>query len=271
MRTFVNQPASDYYSTGYTLNVPNNGQFAKVIVVTPKGNTIELIPNAGSAFMVIPVNSVPSATNFLRLGRQLVSGSTSDPKAMDTVVAFSEEAWTDAQLTAIPQQGVWTFKYFLTGNATATPNATQTYKTRARAMSVAEFKAQPLAKLNDDVIAQIKLESGSLGYIDLGADASPTIGLEWNVPTGALAPTGLTGFGRFGAAAWDDSINVPSTARKGDIPCSPQSGADLHCTGTAPNLIYASGARLNSVHLRARDPFGRDYTQFYAFYKPVMP
>lgn len=264
LRTFLNKPEADYYSTGYTFSVPNNGLFEKVVVTSPKGNPIVLVPNLGSSFMSIEIGGAPSGTNFLRLGRQYVNGSVKDPKAMDTTMAFSATPWTDTELAAVPQHGVWKFEYYL-ASAPGAVAATQYYRTRARALSIAEFKLQPLAKLTDTVISEIKAESASTNFIAMAG--ATTIELDWTVPTGALAPFNIAGFGRFGGVAFDDSLNVKPSARTVAVPCTNQGGADVHCVSG----VYAAGANLNSAHLRARDAFGRDYTQFYAFYRPLIP
>ncbi|MBE0621970.1 MAG: hypothetical protein IH605_15360, partial [Burkholderiales bacterium] len=65
LRNFINQPAADYYSSGYNLQVFNTADVAdvvKVVVTSPSGKTLLLKPSAGSAyFPLVKVNPTTSA------------------------------------------------------------------------------------------------------------------------------------------------------------------------------------------------------------------
>ncbi len=287
LRTFVNQTGADYYSTGYTLNVNNtlnagSSIFAKVVVTTPKGGTLTLKPSAGSSYLpLVKTNSVTGAetitgTNFLRL-RSVYSdaaNSAKDPATADTNLFFaSDKTIDDAYLAAIPAQANWKFEYYLASNPTVV-DATQYYKTRARAMTIAELKTQPLANVVDaalvDVRASTVADANGNKYIP--TDTPPDLpGLDWVVPAGALAPTSIQVYGNASPLAatptirplFNDSVTVASTARTGLIPCSPASNADLHCTTDGH---FAAGGRINGAHLWASDATGREFAHFYAIY-----
>lgn len=287
LRRFItlNQQAYSYYSTGYTLNVSNlqNGSgavFDRVEVTTPRGNTLTLLPSSGSNNLTLPDgNGAASGTNFVRLRSEPVDSTqvTVHPKSYDSAsLFFVSTDRTEEELASTPAQSVWTFRYFLAGNTSTTPDAVQTYKTRARALTIGELRTKGLAELTpaliaeiqsgaDPVTGQIRLDEGEPAYIQTG-----TGGEGWTVPAGALPPTSLTLFGRYLNSAnqrprFDDSLTVPSTARKGTILCSAASQNDTHCSSTEPTA-YASNVDANGLHLFSRDSGGREYAHFYAMY-----
>jgi hypothetical protein len=189
-----------------------------------------------------------------------------DPATDDTGLYFASPAATDADITGFAQQSVWKFDYYLATNNTATPDATQNYRTRARALSIGELKQREMANLTDLALAELVAASSANKYLD-----APTIGAtpDWTVSAGALAPTSLTVWGNVnGANAFNDSLNVGSTLRTATIPCVKKTNTDGHCTGNVVNAAstYVAGSRLNGLHLFARDPVGREYAHFYATY-----
>ncbi len=281
LRTFINQPAATYYSTGYTANVNNtvdaNGNpiFAKVVVTTPKGGVLTLKPTAGSSYLPLVKGTTVTRTNYLRLSSVYADAANSakNPADADTTLFFAPTPMTDAELAAIPAQANWKFDYYLAGNATATPDATQYYKTRARAMTVAELQTQPLAALSDEAIASAKAntkENTSTGDKFIPTPASGPITLDWVVPAGALAPTGIQVWGGATVSgtfiAFNDGATVGSTSRSGSIFCSAASASDKHCS--AGN--YVPGG-INSAHLWAGDATGREFASLYAAYTVGIP
>ena len=289
LRNFINQPAADYYSSGYNLQVFNTADVAdvvKVVVTSPKGKTLLLKPSAGSAyFPLVKVDPTTSAqtqtgTNFVRLARQyLDSANSGDPALADTGNYFSSDAYDEAAIVAIPQQAVWKFEYYLAGQTT--PDATQYYKTRARAMTIAELKTQPLANLTEANIADIKANSVTKnGATYVPADPASPAEIEWEVPTGALEPTSIqvygkgpayetsTGSGVFTRDNFNDKAGVKSSARSGAINCTSGGSGDKHCD-SAGN--YLADDRYTGVHLWASDPAGRDFAHFYAAYTVTIP
>ena len=181
------------------------------------------------------------------------------------------------EIAALAAQGTWKFEYYLAGQTT--PDATQYFKTRARAMTIPELQAQPLANLADADIADVKASSVTKsGATYVPADPTGPAQLEWTVPTGALPPTSIQVYGRGPAYIpagktvatrdnFNDRTGVASTARSGKIFCSAATG-DTHCD-SAGN--YVTDDRLTGVHLWAEDAGGRDFAHFYAFYTVTIP
>jgi len=285
LRTFINQPAATYYSTGYLPNVNNsvdaNGNpiFAKVVVTTPKGGVLTLKPTAGSSYLPLVKNpgatEVVTGTNFLRIRSVYVDAANSakDPADADTSLFFASTPLTDAEIAALPAQANWKFDYYLAGNTTTTPDATQYYKTRARAMTIAELQTQPLATLTDADIATAQANTktnATTGGKYVPTPANGPVTLDWVVPAGALAPTSIEVWGGATVSgtkiSFNDQASVASTARTGDIGCSAATSKDTHCS--AGN--YVPGG-LSDAHLWASDSFGREFTNHYAFYTITIP
>jgi hypothetical protein len=279
LRTFINQPAATYYSTGYVPNVNNtvdaSGKpiFAKVVVTTPKGNELTLKPTAGSSYLPLWKGTVATGTNFLRIRSVYADAANSgNPADADTTLFFASTPLTDAEIAAIPAQANWKFDYYLAGNTTTTPDATQYYKTRARAMTIAELQTQPLATLTDADIADAKAgtKTNASGGLYLPTPATGPATLDWVVPAGALAPTSIQVYGGATVAgksiSFNDKASVASTSRTGDIPCSPASAADTHCS--AGN--YVPGG-FSGAHLWASDAAGREFASFYTIYTVTIP
>ena len=287
LRNFINQPAADYYSTGYNLNVNATAEVAdvvKIVVTSPKGHAFLLKPSAGSAyFPLVKTDSLGAetitGTNIVRIRSVYVdpNNSAKNPADADTSNFFAATPLTDAEIAALAAQGTWKFEYYLAGQTT--PDATQYFKTRARAMTIPELQAQPLANLVDADIADVKASSVTKsGATYLPADPTGPAQLEWTVPTGALPPTSIQVYGRGPAYIpagktvatrdnFNDRTGVASTARSGKIFCSAATG-DTHCD-SAGN--YVTDDRFTGVHLWAEDAVGRDFAHFYAFYAVTIP
>jgi hypothetical protein len=290
LRNFINQPAADYYSSGYNLNVNSTTDVTsvvKVVVTTPTGKILLLKPNGASAyFPLVKVDATTGAetttgTNFVRLARQyLDTANSGDPVLADTSNFFSTDRYTAADITAIPAQSKWKFEYYLAGQTT--PDATQYYTTRARAMTIAELQAQPLANMVDTFYASVKAEqtvtSGGT-YVAANPADPEQLKFDWVVPAGALEPTSIQVYGKGPSYVpkgktvatrdnFNDKTGVKSTARTGTITCS--AGANespSHCNGSN----YVADDRFNGVHLWAQDAAGRDFAHFYAIYTVAIP
>lgn len=292
LRRFItlNQEAYSYYSTGYTLNVDNlqktdgsGPMFARVVITTPTGATATVRPSAGSSFLVFYKSGVATGTNFLRVRSEFVNQNiTSHPSVMDTTALFFvSQDRTEEQLASAPSQSVWSFAYFLSSNNSDVPDAVQTYKTRARALTIGELRIKGFAELVPSLINDIAIGAdSSFGTIALDVDEPAYIetdsgGSGWTVPDSALPPTSLTLFGRYtpptgSGYGFNDSATVRSTDRKGVITCSDNPPVDTHCSATVPGG-FASGAVANGLHLFSRDAAGREYAHFYAMYKVPVP
>ncbi len=271
----LNQSAFSYYSTGYVPNVEHitggtgvdGSIFDRVVVTAPNGTTLTLRPRSGFSYLPLVKGSTVTGTNYVRLNSEYANtADASDPALKDTGLFFADRTvFTNDYIATIPAQSVWKFEYFLAGNTGATPNATQNYKTRARALTIPELKTKGLATLSPTDIADVQTFADPVsGQLPIGGDS--TITVNYAVPAGVLPPTNLTVFGNYSGGGFNDLLAVGSTARTGSILCSPTGGADLHCTG-ATGSPYASTARATGVNLFARDAAGREYASFYAMYK----
>jgi len=279
LRNFINQPAADYYSSGYNLSVNSTTDVksvVKVVVTSPTGKTLLLKPNGASAyFPLVKVDATTgtetlTGTNFVRLARQyLDTTNTGDPALADTSNFFSPDRYATADIIAIPAQARWKFEYFLAGQTT--PDATQYYTTRARAMTIAELQAQPLANMVDTFYASVKAEQtvATGGTYVAANPADPAqLQFDWVVPAGALEPTSIQVYGNYVSApstrsSFNDKIGVKSSARTGTISCSSGGSNDTHCDSAGK---YVATDRFNGVHLWAQDSAGRDFAHFYAIY-----
>jgi hypothetical protein len=281
--TFVNQPAASYYYTGYSFTIANsldaNGNpiFAKVVVTSPKGNAFTLMPRTNSNTLRLVKNGVTTGTVNLRLSGAFVDPTTSgSPADADPNNFVGTTQFTDAEIAAIPAQGTWQFDYYLASDP-ASIAATQYYKTRARAMTIAEWKVQPLAALTDDDVAYIKANSSAVSGVVtfLPAPTTGPVTVNWTLPTGAVPVKKLTVFGNTpvtagGRVAFDNTnANIASSALTGSIACTKATASDTHCD-SAGN--YAANALLTlPAILTASDGTGRDFMHAYALYWANLP
>ena len=293
IRTFVNDVPSTYYSTGYALSMPLMSGVAYVKITTPKDTTLTMIP--GSDGMVFPklnanrveVKSdgtettsistmVSSGTSFIRIRSEYADTTSTalHPAARESGLAFTPTDATDPEIGGYGNQSLWVFKYYDSSNALL---ATQSYKTRARANTIAEMRTRAWAKLDaaglsyltTNFVASTATQQNK-GYTKLPASglAVPT----WEVPSGALPPTSVTLFGQAGPDTdgggtkvnFNDAQSVGSTKRGVTISCANGTG-EKHCV--SGNSGYTAKAFMTGLHLWARDPSGREYANFYAAYK----
>jgi len=301
LRTFVNQSASSYYSTGYNLTVPLISGVAYVKVTTPKANIVTLI--RGSDGMVLPkLNSsrqpvdssgavagsisamAPSGTTFIRVRTEYedTTSTAAHPATRESSLFFSATDATDSEISTYAAQGLWTFAYYDSGNNLL---ATQNYKTRSRAMTIAELRTKNWANLASATVANLQSNfvpnSSSVYYTQLPATAyvAPT----WEVTSGALPPTQITLFGNtrkwvsgafvlsgsnvapnYDKTAFNDGFGVGSATRTATIPCANGNG-EVHCL-TSPAVGYPVYASMSGLHLWARNASGSEFARFYATY-----
>lgn len=273
------QSAYNYRSTGYVLNVANTTAsgtpiFDRVEVTSPGRDTpnIVLRPAVGHENLRIVNNTGVTGTSFIRLNSAFDnSGTAGTPESIDSPgLVFSNPGYTDEQIANFAPQSVWRFDYYLAANPSVIA-ATQYYRTRARAMTLAEFRTRPLAALAGTQLATISANASSGGAVNVSGLAG--YGMAWDVPAGALPPTGLSMFGvkytsPSTTQAFNDSATVASTARSGTITCSTATAGDVHCglSGGFGLDAYATG-----LHLWARDGNGRELVRFYATYTVPVP
>ena len=290
LRQFItlSQSAYHYRSSGYVLNVDNktdasgNPVFNRVEVTTPLGTVLVLKPTRGYGYLGLVKSTgagttTTLGTNFVRLRSDFVEPRvTGNLATMEPGLFFAAPALTEGELAALPAQAVWTYRYFLAGNAGVLPDAVQTYKPRARALTLGELAQKKLSALSDSLIASLQAKaSATNGTLPLPSDGpvdtgDPAAGGGWTVASGALPATSLSIYGSFQGVGFNDVANFGSTARTTTVQCSPATGTDLHCSN-AVGGAFASGAVANGVHLWARDAAGREYANFYAAYKLVLP
>jgi hypothetical protein len=269
LREFPKYATYNYYSTGYAFNIPNDGSVKKVIVTSPKGNTLTLVVGSGSNILTFPKKGISpltaSGASFIRL-RSVYADATNgaDPAAVDVSQFFSAPRAEDAEIASYPAQSTWKFDYYTGADiATSTLAATQYHKTRARPLTIPELQTQGLASLTPGVLAEVVSGMTSSG---LTLDAGDTGQLEWLVADGALAPTQIRLWGRLVADKtknFDDAASVSASARAGIINCVSASQSDTHCNG---NGTFAAGLEATGAHLWARNPAGREFAHYYAFY-----
>jgi hypothetical protein len=275
----LNQSAFNYYSTGYNLNVDDvvvSGAsiFDRVEVTTPRGNTLTLKPQSGLGYLALVKPTIPqtrTTTSYVRLNSVFAdSANTADPALKDPTLFFADRTqFTDAVVATIPAQSVWTFNYYLASSPT-TVAATQTYKTRARALTIGELKLKSLAQISASDIAYVQANANTThGVLPIGGALS--LDVTYSVAPGALPPTSIQFWGQYVNAGgttlgFTDSAAVGSTSRTGSVLCSPTGATtDTHCVGTTGSA-YVASAYSTGVHLWARDPGGREYSSFYALY-----
>jgi hypothetical protein len=286
-----NSGAMNHFSTGYTLFVRNhtdvNGSptFSKVLVTSPRGNTLTLFPSPGSERMVFKDrNGNLTNTPVIRLQWQYdaTSSNTStngtDLADVETTLVFARNnagtaaPWTDEQIKAIPNVGRWQFVFF--DRVNNLPVATQTHSTLSRAQTITEAKGVVWPELTSaattDINAQISTTLGGIRIsnevIDLtNPDSSPV----WQVGAGAWAPTSATAITRLNGRGFSDSSSFRSSTRSTIISCSRASNADDHCA--AGVNVNSSGNFANNVVINGLEIWGRsarfvDLSRFYAFY-----
>jgi hypothetical protein len=283
-------------STGYALEVPNltNADvpiFNRVVVTTPSGRKLVLRPATGLSVLTIykgdnPESTTPvgigTGTFFLRLRSEYLDGSTAraHPSTFDTSLAFATNDlgqqldFTETALTNIPNQSIWRMEYYLASQPTVLA-ATQTYKTRARAMTIGELRTQGMVLLAPDLIREIQEDAQSAVEIFPGQLLSPEVqdpidltpdggGNAWSVPSGVSAPTRVLVFGAHNSGGFNDVVFLGSSARTAVIPCSSQGVGDNHC---ASQGRFAANVRFSGLQLIATDAAGRGLSSFYGFYK----
>jgi hypothetical protein len=270
-----NQSQYNYVSTGYVVNVANttsNGVpiFDRVEITSPGRSVpnIVLRPSAGHEVLRIVKNATVTSTSYVRINSAFENTATvGTPESIDSpTLVFANPAYTEAAIANLAPQSLWKFDYYL-ASAPGTLAATQYFRTRARALTLAEFRTKPLAGITSQQLATISSTATGGGSINLSGLAG--YGVAWDVPTGALPPTQLSLFGvkytsETTTVSFNDTATVPSTSLSGSIACSSASVGDLHCgttVGTFGASTYATG-----LHLLARDGAGRDLVNFYATY-----
>jgi Bacterial Ig domain len=296
-RDFINTPSFSYLATGYNIAIKNqtdvNGNpiFSRVEVTSPNGGTLKFAPSAGRSNLVLQDGTSTFNTSVIRLAAKYIDPATAgNPVDKEGInLFFKATQFTDAELAAIPDQGVWTLKFVHAD--TNMGDVTQAYKTTSRAPTLAEASYMTFANVTPAWRSESIASTSTNGVFLFGApsvtspnrvDISANNNLDaWTVPSGALAPTSVTAYGRAPrivsttpGLSFDDGITVATNSRKTVITCSPQSVADLHCatvsnTATPPVSFtqYAQNTSVNSIELWARSPRQVEVSKMIAIYK----
>jgi hypothetical protein len=289
LRDHLVTPAASNLSVGYNVQIANrvdgsgNPVFAKAEVTAPNGVRFVYKPTAGLSYLAIErPNGTMTATPIIRLaGRLTAQGATAHPADVDTSLFFGDRSvWTEDAIRGIPDQSVWKIEFFHADGTT--PNVVQAYRTVSRAMTLAEASQVRFADAVPAVKAALRTD-GAAGYVLFDgtpsaqtpqfADLSNDGGDFWAVPVGAVAPTSVSIFGRAPSAGprYNDTVGVPSSARKATIQCSAQSVGDLHCAAAPLRNQYATHTSVNLIELWGRDTRQMEYSTMNALYLLTVP
>ncbi len=283
-REFFNTPTFSYYSTGYNVRVDNLTDsmgapvFSKVLVTTPAGETLTLLPTAGQRLLALaPDGTTASGTSVLRLGAGYRNAAlvAEAPSVKEATLVFASPTLSDTQIGALQDQGVWTFEFFHADPGV--PNVTQQSRTISRPYTIGELRLKSMVQFTPATRAELVAESAADGFARFTepdtAQFGDTSTPAWTVPLGALAPTSVGIYGRapFGSTTpnvsgnrFDDTTGVSSTATWAQIFCSSQGNADKHCAGQG---LYALNTTVNMVELWVLDSKQVEITKKAALYK----
>jgi len=200
--------------------------------------------------------------------------------------------WTDERIEALSHQSVWTFRYFRHGNTSTTPDAEQHLLTISRAPSVRELRQIPFAAFDTRTVTWLRSglipppPSPSLHLFWMGAAGGGTppppppspVVLDWTVPSGALAPARVNGFGRATnapATPWPlrtpfgQSVPVAAAQRRATMACATPTQAlrDVLCDASQPDR-YSANTMFTDFELWGRSLRLVEHSHSYATYIP---
>ena len=270
-REFALQPAFTYLATGYNVQITNkvdgNGQmlFKGAVATAPDGRTLRFRPLAGRSLLAI----VRDDDTLTSTSVEFVAGAFVDPRTAgspavkDTTLVFAPIPLSDAQIRAIPDQGVWTIEWQHADPAL--PNVTQVYRTISRAPTLGELRQTPLVRFTPafkaDLVARNDVQTNAgLKFENVSADASNVASIAaagggdaWIVPDAATAPLSVNVFGWSPQGArFNDGATLAAGQRSAIVKCSIQSADDTHCDASTGTLQFAAGSRLWSIELWGR-------------------
>jgi hypothetical protein len=299
-REYLNTPAFNHVATGYNIAIKNRSDtnglplFSSVEVVSPRGSKLTYVPVSGRSNMsiIVPAAGTVAAkafnTSVVRLAAKfenpLTQGKVSEK---ETNLFFPTTELSDDEIRSLPDQGVWTLRFIHADSSI--PDVTQYYKTTSRAPTIAEAQYMQFAALTSQMRADLVSKSavsGTVPWLTAPSAAAPNRAFiaavnytdAWMVPTGALAPTAVTIYGRLkdnlsstGAfisrgAPFDDGVTVVTNTRKVTINCSKTGVIDLHCDTTDPTQ-FVQGAYFNTLELWARSAKQVEVSKMLALYK----
>ena len=262
-RDFVSAPAYNYLSVSYDVTIPKqvNGAGSAIdhaVVKAPNGVSYTYKPGAGNANLQLDKvdGSGSATTTLLRLAAGFRDAARSgSPSAIEPGAYFLAPQLSDDQLRQLPEQGAFTVDFTFADGSTAT----QTHRMITRVPTIAEARLVKFADLTPKLRDEIKgiapaqalvfdaPSANEPSLIDFSADGDLD---GWTVPDGAVAPVALTAFGASSTGvAFEDRVDVASSARKAKIYCSQESQADDHCATINGYPVYAAGTKVNLFQL----------------------
>jgi hypothetical protein len=227
-------------------------------------------------------------------GGGTTNSSSKDLANVETGLAFARNTdgsvnnWTDAALSAIPNQGKWKIELFSAGNTGPTPDEIQYSTTLSRPPTLTEVKSYAWASLADAVRTAIapKLSVGGIpltdaagSFVDIGTAAAGDAG--WQVPANALAPTSLNILGRFFRTGTISSTNADSyqytdgnsvyvTDRYKRGVCTNLGASDAHCISSGANTgAYKANNLIQQFELWAKSERGVERSHMHAMYQRI--
>lgn len=309
----------DHLRTGYNFLVPNVQKdglphFDRVEVMAPVGlersatrDVFVLRPTFGHSYLRMNGSFLHTRTSNVvwmgadwidpaaAAGTETVSGrKVTHPIELDAGAVWVEDpqgrGWTDERLERLSHKSVWTFRYFLRGNSSATPDAVQSMTTISRAPSVREARQQPLAAFDSETVGWLRAMSmepaAHMFWLNARLDqggpfpAEPAvINLGWEVPQGALAPTSVNGFGRTTSSydlgweqrtSFDRLVSVSSAQRSSPVTCSTTS-AELRsvlCHDGGNSDRFSLMTMFSDFELWGKDARQIEYSHSYATHRP---
>lgn len=297
-RNFPMQQDSSYNSVGYAFDVPCTGStksWKKVNITAPNGGKLTLVPSVTSgtcnySYFVIASDtttdaagdpSARSGSGFIRIRSEYEDASkvanADHPRTRDSSLVFLHSDFTEAQIEAIPQFGVWKYEYFVSDFTT--PTATQYFKTISRAMTIAGFRnTVKLPTLETSYLANLVSRITCVG---LNCGFTPSAGpfvINWMANEAAKtmpdppATYRTRIYGKYGPSGarvgFEDSADVRSSARSASISCgNGDGGTSPQCVGGVTGADYSSTTSIGNIDVVSRMPDGSDASHFQALYK----
>jgi len=272
-REMINTPDFSYSATGYNVNIENrldeNFQpvLDKVVVTPPFGAPQTYRPQPGFSYLTVARpngNAANASGSVIYLAGRFDNPATAGtPADKETNLNFVSPAYAEADLRALKDQSVWKIEFYRLGETA--PSTTQSARTIARAQTLDEIRQLSFAAITPALRDELRAETANTtdhvlvfgtstpqepNLIDFSAEGNNP---GWAVPTGALAPTLFTAYGRYSGTRWEDSVTVRNTARTTVLNCSPYTATDAHCVTLNNAREYRPGASLNTFDLWARN------------------
>lgn len=269
-----------YVNTGYSIYANSNKHGSNVDyikVTTPNQKILHLKKRTGYDYYVLVANQNAAVntglTSVIRLsGAYLNTAQTGSPRTLDTHLFWGVNPdsgvgdWTDAQLSAIPNQGNWKFEMYASVGGTLL--GTTVRRTIARAPTIEEIRAVNWPQITqgglDKIAATTNTSAGSFLIRETSSvNLADSNGRDfWSVnnnsswlPTGARVsgayfPNGFCSSTDQSQTNWlngvcvkentTDDVRFRSILRHVTVPCTNQGAGDQHCA--AGNNFKANNA-----------------------------